>query len=40
MSRNLDGRDSLAGLDNWITREEPQDGERPSEAANALRAAS
>ena len=25
---NLDGRDSLAGLDNWIEREEPMSGEQ------------
>ena len=33
MSRtNLDGRDSLAGLDAYLTREEPQHGEPPVES--------
>jgi hypothetical protein len=36
MSRNLDGRDSLAGLDSWITREEPQHGEPPVDGPDEL----
>lgn len=36
MSRNLDGRDSLAGLDNWITREDPQHGEPPVDETTEL----